>query len=493
MGDNSIVGDVATASVNLCVSDSIPVRDRVVNTIQSCNVKDKQQIWLWHRRLGHPSFGYLRRLFPSLFCSCDESSFKCETCILAKSHRTMFPLSNSKAAKPFDLVHSDVWGPARVTSNEFRWFVTFIDDYTQLTWVFMLGSKYSGLITENRQLLEVTRSLMLDMSVPHHLCGHAVLSVAYLINCTPSRVLDFKTPHGVFGDHVSPISISKLPHKVLSVLPMFMSTLINGANLILVLCDVSLLVILLLRKIISAIIHYPEEETTDRPLELDQSPISEDEAGALGIEMTGHTEASDQSPISENNDNDSCMDEFNAIPPSIRPVAQSTRDSESSEVISNDLSVSTYQLPLRTTRGKPKVQYSLDIHAKSKYLISHYVSTHRLSKSYAPYLCQLFIVCVPIKLHDALSNPKWMDVMKVEMDALNKNKIWDLVPLPRGKKIVGCRWVFTLKHKADRSINRYKAKLVAKGYTQDLWSGLFGDLCSSSKAQYCACTIVPSC
>ncbi|CAL2255213.1 unnamed protein product [Prunus armeniaca] len=59
-----------------------------------------------------------------------------------------------------------------------------------------------------------------------------------------------------------------------------------------------------------------------------------------------------------------------------------------------------------------------------------------------------------------------MDAMNVEMDALNNNKTWDLVPLPQGKKVVGCRWVFTLKHKADGSIDRYKARLVAKGYTQ---------------------------
>ncbi|KAI5324552.1 hypothetical protein L3X38_033625 [Prunus dulcis] len=67
---------------------------------------------------------------------------------------------------------------------------------------------------KNRQLLEVARSFMLDMSVSHHLWGHAVLSATYLINRTPSRVLDFKTPHDVFGDHVFPVSISKLPPKV---------------------------------------------------------------------------------------------------------------------------------------------------------------------------------------------------------------------------------------------------------------------------------------
>ncbi|CAL2254677.1 unnamed protein product [Prunus armeniaca] len=111
---------------------------------------------------------------------------------------------------------------------------------------------------------------------------------------------------------------------------------------------------------------------------------SEDEAGALGVETTGHTKASDQSPVSENNDSDSCMDEFDVIP-------------------------------------------FLPCQCPNILVIVNQVS-----------------VCVPTKLQDALSNPKWMEAMNVEMDALNKNKTWDLVPLPRGKKAVGCKWVFTL-------------------------------------------------
>ena len=45
-------------------------------------------------------------------------------------------------------------------------------------------------------------------------------------------------------------------------------------------------------------------------------------------------------------------------------------------------------------------------------------------------------------------------------------KQWDLVELPHGKNAVGCKWVFTIKLKANGSIDRYKARLVAKGITQ---------------------------
>ena len=56
--------------------------------------------------------------------------------------------------------------------------------------------------------------------------------------------------------------------------------------------------------------------------------------------------------------------------------------------------------------------------------------------------------------------------MNDEMEALQKNSIWELVPLLEGKKIVGCRWIFTIKLNPDGSINRYKVRLAVKGYTQ---------------------------
>jgi len=52
------------------------------------------------------------------------------------------------------------------------------------------------------------------------------------------------------------------------------------------------------------------------------------------------------------------------------------------------------------------------------------------------------------------------------MEALDKNNTWELGPLPNEKKPVGCKWVYTIKYKADGSIERYKARLVAKRFTQ---------------------------
>ena len=52
------------------------------------------------------------------------------------------------------------------------------------------------------------------------------------------------------------------------------------------------------------------------------------------------------------------------------------------------------------------------------------------------------------------------------MQSLDDNGTWDLVPLPTGKKAIGCRWVFAVKFNPYGSVARLKACLVAKGYAQ---------------------------
>jgi hypothetical protein len=75
-------------------------------------------------------------------------------------------------------------------------------------------------------------------------------------------------------------------------------------------------------------------------------------------------------------------------------------------------------------------------------------------------------VSIPKDWRCAKQDPKWKDAMKEEMSVLQKNKTSDLVQLPKGKKAVGCKWVFTIKQTPEGKVERYKTSLVAKGYSQ---------------------------
>lgn len=75
-------------------------------------------------------------------------------------------------------------------------------------------------------------------------------------------------------------------------------------------------------------------------------------------------------------------------------------------------------------------------------------------------------VSIPNHFQDALATSEWKLIMIEEMKALRKNGTWELTKLPKGKLLVGCKWVYTMKHKANGSIECYKARLVAKGAIQ---------------------------
>lgn len=67
---------------------------------------------------------------------------------------------------------------------------------------------------------------------------------------------------------------------------------------------------------------------------------------------------------------------------------------------------------------------------------------------------------------DSADSNKWIDAMNDKMKSIEQNKVWDVVELPEGCKRVGCKWVFKTKRDSNGNIERYKARLVAKCFTQ---------------------------
>jgi Integrase core domain/GAG-pre-integrase domain len=93
---------------------------------------------LWHWRMGHPS----DRVLNKIIALSNLNSSYCEICNFAKQTKLPFSLSNNRSDKPFQIIHSDVWGPAPIESyDNFKYFVTFIDDFSRATWLYLLNSK----------------------------------------------------------------------------------------------------------------------------------------------------------------------------------------------------------------------------------------------------------------------------------------------------------------------------------------------------------------
>ena len=206
---------------------------------------------LWHRRLGHPCFDKLKKILPWL----SLTQFVCESCQLGKHHRSSYSSRDGiPSSAPFDLLHCDVWGPFRTPSiSGHRYYIVFVDDYTRVSWVYLLcnrsevvttvthfitevvtqystmpkilhtdntlefvqaslctfcadrgiihqttcphTSQQNGVVErKHRQLLDIIPTLLIEMHVPSYLWSDALMTATYLQNWLPSAPLGGAIP-----------------------------------------------------------------------------------------------------------------------------------------------------------------------------------------------------------------------------------------------------------------------------------------------------------
>jgi hypothetical protein len=75
-------------------------------------------------------------------------------------------------------------------------------------------------------------------------------------------------------------------------------------------------------------------------------------------------------------------------------------------------------------------------------------------------------ICEPAEFEEAVKKSEWIEAMQEELRMIEKNDTWVLMDKPLHKKAIGVKWVYRTKQNADGSINKYKARLVVKGYAQ---------------------------
>ncbi|RVW34023.1 Retrovirus-related Pol polyprotein from transposon TNT 1-94 [Vitis vinifera] len=438
---------------------------------------------LIHNRLGHPSLSKFQKMVPRFSTL---SSLPCESCQLGKHTRVSFPKRlNNRAKSPFELVHTDVWGPCRTASTlGFQYFVTFIDDYSRCTWLFLMKNRaelfsifqkfYTEIQTQfnisirvlrsdnareyfsaqftsfmshhgilhqsscahtpqqngvaerkNRHLVETARTLLLHSHVPFRFWGDAVLTACYLINRMPSSVLHDQIPHSLlFPDQ----PLYFLPPRVFGC-TCFVHILTPGQDK---LSAKAMKCLFLgysrLQKVLPIPIVSPPEAMPPRPLQVYHrrprvvAPLPFPEAPADSLPIPSASPAP-------------ALPSPNDLPIAVRKGTRSTRN---------------------------------------PHPIYNFLSYHRLSSPYSAFVSAISSVSLPKSTHEALSHPGWRQAMVDEMAALHSNGTWDLVVLPPGKSTVGCRWVYAVKVGPDGQVDRLKARLVAKGYTQ-VYGSDYGD------------------
>lgn len=216
------------------------------------------------------NFLYLEKLFPNLFNNKSLKSCYCEIYQLAKHTRHVYPSIQYTSSHPFSIIHSDIWGPSKVKNiNGTCWLMSFIDDHTKTTWIFLMKEKLKikaifksfhsmisiqfktkiqvlnidntrevpyimeqGIIDlsscvdipqqngvaerKNGHLLEVAQSIMFTNNVPKYFQGKAILSTTYVTNRMSNRVLKFQNLRQVLMQTFSYIksSILDFPFKV---------------------------------------------------------------------------------------------------------------------------------------------------------------------------------------------------------------------------------------------------------------------------------------
>ncbi|KAE8727992.1 putative catalytic [Hibiscus syriacus] len=146
---------------------------------------------LWHRRLGHPSFDTLNKIarLVDVKLSFDVNKV-CSACHVGKSHKLPFSQSNTEYSSPFQLVHTDLWGPPHVASNDFRKWCTHNLEYLSRLTCPHTSEQNGKVERRHRRLVELALVILSQASMPIKFWSYVVATAVGLINKQPTKELE---------------------------------------------------------------------------------------------------------------------------------------------------------------------------------------------------------------------------------------------------------------------------------------------------------------
>ncbi|CAH9137282.1 unnamed protein product [Cuscuta epithymum] len=434
---------------------------------------------------------------------------------MGKHHKLPFSPSYSYTHAPFDIVHSDLWTSPILSSTGHRYYILFLDDFTNFLWIYPLSHKsdaFSKFVHFNtfvqnqfglsiktlqcdngreynnslfhtycsnygisfrfscpytspqngkaerkiRYINNVTRTLLLHASVPPKLWPHAVLMATYLHNILPSKSLSYTSP------------TLALYRKQ----PSYSHLRIFGC-----LCypHIPTPHKLAARTIPCVFLGFPSQHKGYKCLDINSGRIF----------ISRHVIFDESKfPFQQPNPPPAPSYEFLHDSPSpfiishLTPILSHspTSDLPHSPHIKHTAPISPLShqptapaQPAASTSNLPAHHTTLTNHSthpmttRSKAGIFRPKPTYNLNSQHtnSPISSPL-----PKSHVDALRDPNWKSAMISEFTALINNKTWELVPRPSNANVIRCMWLFKHKYRSDGSLERHKARLVVNGKSQ---------------------------
>ncbi|KAG8474391.1 hypothetical protein CXB51_033766 [Gossypium anomalum] len=385
---------------------------------------------LWHKRLGHLSDAVVKDVLNKSNVAFTKKCLGsvCIACQKGKAHKLPFVSSTTEYLELFELVVSDLWGPASVACEGNLYYVSFIDMCSRFTLSDWGGefrafasvlashgilhrlscphtSEQNGVAErKHRHIVETGLILLAQATLPMMYWGYAFWSAVHLINPSP-----------------------------------------------LLFCRANLLI----RRCMSqpcTFLGYSSQHkgyhylTPDGKMVISRHVVFDEQRFPFS------------SAVKDTDSTPGCIPTYVPVvrPSAIQPlVRQSSAPSSESgpsipvepsasytPTLSGSVDVSSGGCPSCPGHLVPEVTVSLG-------------NTHPMvTRSKA--------------VEEALAHIEWKQAVQAEFDALVANSTWCLVPLPPGRKVIGCKWLFKVKKNPDGTIARHKARLVAKGCSQAL-------------------------
>src|ERR1044072_8549059 len=464
-----------------------------------CLMVNNNESWLWHKRAAHIHMEHLNKLTKhDLVVGLPKIKFVkdklCDACQKGKQTKSSFKSKDVvSTTRPLQLLHMDLFGPSRTRSfggNVYA--LVIVDDFSRYSWTLFLVQKsdafkafkkyakqiqneksltiasirsdhggefqnasfedfcgeygishnfsaprtpqQNGVVErKNRFLVELARPILSDANLPKYFWADAVSTACYVGNRVIIRPILKKTPYELFKGRKPNIAHFH----------------IFGCKCFVLNNDKDNL--------------GKFDEKSDEGIFLGYSLYRKayriHNKRTLTIEESMHVSFDESNPSKEDivicDDDDDILE----VPhEDASKVNNENQSEQQEEPITQESNIKDLPKEWRTHRDHPIDKIIGDI--------SQGVTT-RLNLKDACLNMAFVSQIEPSKVDEALEDDQWISAMQEELNQFERNQVWELVPRPSNKHIIGTRWVFKNKLDENGIIVRNKARLVAQGYKQE--------------------------